>query len=112
MKKMFFFKTDYQRDLIAKHNLKCDSEVGPTTYLTQITDDESIQILLLVVKKNGHILQKWSLVDGVCVSISNNPPDETIVDCDSGDLEEGVTCADISKDNNIKCYLCEKSKDS
>ena len=104
--KMFFFKTDDQLNLIAKHNLNCVSEVGPTTYITQITED-SIQILLLVAKKNGHILQKWTLVDGVCVSISINEPDETTIDCDSGSFDDNITC---SNDNHLKCFLCERNK--
>ena len=109
MQKTFFFKTDEQRYLIAKHNLKCDFEVGTKTYFTKITNDDSI-ILLLVDKNNGTILQKWSLVNDVCVSSLIYESGETTVDCDSIDFEEGVTCADISKDNRIKCFLCEKNK--
>ena len=37
MNKKFFLDTDDQRALIAKHNLKCDLEVGQTTYITKHT---------------------------------------------------------------------------
>ena len=107
MNKRFYFTTNDKQELLAKYNLKCNFELGSTTYITQITNDDSIQILLLVVKKNGSILQKWSLVYGVCVSSSINEPSEATVDCDSGDFK---TYTDISNDNNLKCFLCEKNK--
>jgi hypothetical protein len=110
MKKMFFFKTDEQRELIAKHKLECDYEVGTTTYFTQITED-STHIFLLALKDTGAILQKWTFANDVCVFVSKptNKGESNEVDCNSASFEDGITCTDISNDNNLKCFLCEKA---
>jgi len=112
MKKHFYFTTEDQLDFKSKHKLEC--EVGTTTYFTEITED-STHIFLLISKDTGEILKKWTFVNDVCVFVSKpttKDEDElTKVDCDSAKFEDGVTCADICNNDNIKCFLCERNKD-
>jgi hypothetical protein len=115
MKKHFYFKPEEQKMIISSYMLECISDIGPTTYIIKVDDDSNIDLCLIILtyKDNGTIMQKWACLkdtNGKWTSVSTYKNykliDNVVVYCDTTEYD-GVSCFEISDDNNIKCFLCE-----
>ena len=110
MKKQFFFRCDEQQNLIRELNLTCKREIGLTTYMYKISEDEETHfIIILSLRDDGTIIQKWHCVPDVAPTVmyENTSIESNQIECPG----PGAECDDIMDENNIKCYLCEQKVD-
>ena len=106
MHKHFFFRCEEQQDLIRTLKLPCKYETGPNTYMCKISESDDSSIIVLTLRDDGTILQKWYCVtDAEPITTYENTTVELYpIECN--------ICDDILDDRNIKCYLCEKPTDA
>ena len=103
-----YFTLESQLELIYSLKLDCIFDICTTTRLVKIldNDDENTFIVVLSLVPCGTILQKWTCV----MQADQTVYSRTIYDNTARELAQ-VVCnsACLSNDNNIKCYLCDKS---
>ena len=97
-----------QNELVQRLNLKCEFDIK-TSFIT-IGDEQDEFIVVQILLASGTILKKWQ-----CNKIEDGTYNSTII-YENTIITEPVIC-DIENcdefvcDNNIQCYLCDKTCD-
>jgi hypothetical protein len=111
MKRKLYLKQDEQIGIIQQLGLKCSFEIGLKTSFIMVGDcdtDYDVFIVVLLLRDSGTILQKWH-----CSKNDDGSHDSKIIYENTNSVITEVICDvekcdDISNNNNIKCYVCDK----
>jgi hypothetical protein len=96
---------DNQNELVQRLNLKCAFDIK-TSFIT-IGDEQDEFIVVQILLASGTILKKWQCSkneDGTYYSVIFY--ENTIITEIVCDIEN---CDEIVCDDNINCYLCDKT---